>query len=63
VDELIRLVAQRAGISSAQATLAVAAMLSYLTMRLPSSVVGRIREQLGEAQYPHHPGGVQGDVK
>lgn len=63
MEELIRLVAQRAGISSAQATLAVAAMLSYLTMRLPSSVVGRIREQLGEAQYPHNPGGAQGDVK
>lgn len=63
MDELIRLVAQRAGISSAQATLAVAAMLSYLAARLPSPVVGRIRELLGEAQHPRRPDGGQGDVK
>lgn len=63
VDELIQLVAQRAGISPAQAALAVAEMLSYLTARLPSPVVGRIREQLGEAQHSRHPGGIQGDVK
>ena len=63
MDELIQLVAQRAGISSAQAALAVAAMLSYLTTQLPSPLVGRIREQLGEAQYPHNPGGGQGGVK
>ena len=56
MDELIALVEQRAGISPAQATLAVLAMLGYLTARLPSSVVGRIREQLGEAQFPHNPG-------
>ena len=52
VDELIRLVAQRAGIPSAQAAAAVSAMLSYLTARLPSPVVGRIREQLGEDRGP-----------
>ena len=50
VDELIQLIAQRAGIPSAQAALAVSAMLAYLTARLPSPVVGRIREQLGEVQ-------------
>ena len=47
VDELIQLVAQEAGISPAQAAHAVTAMLGYLTARLPSPVVGRIREQLG----------------
>jgi hypothetical protein len=46
VNELIQLVAQRAGISSEQAALAVNCMLAYLTARLPSPVVGRIREQL-----------------
>jgi len=55
VDELIQLVAHRAGISSAQAALAVAAMLGYLTARLPSPVVGRIREQLGGVQSPRQP--------
>jgi hypothetical protein len=48
VDELVQLVAQRVGIPSAQAALAVSAMLDYLTARLPSPLVGRIREQLGE---------------
>lgn len=63
VDELIQLVAQRAGISSAQAALAVAAMLGYLTARLPSPVVGRIREQLGEVQSPRERDGGEGGVK
>ena len=49
MDELIRLVAQRADISSAKAALAVTAMLGYLTARLPSPVIGRIREQLADA--------------
>lgn len=55
MDELIQLVTQRAGISSAQAALAISAMLGYLTARLPSPLVGRIREQLGEVQSPHQP--------
>lgn len=55
VNELIQLVEQRAGISSAQAALAVSAILGYLTARLPSPVVGRIREQLGEGQRPRQP--------
>lgn len=63
MDVLIHLVAQRAGISSAQATLAVSALLGYLTTRLPSSVVGRIREQLGEARDSHSPDGDQGGFK
>ena len=62
MDELIQRVAQRAGISPAQASLAIAEMLSYLTARLPSPVVGRIRELLGEAQHPRSPDGGQGDV-
>lgn len=63
VNELIRLVAQRAGISSAQASLAVSAMLSYLTARLPSPVVGRIREQLGEVHSHREPDGGEGGGK
>ena len=55
MDELIQLVMQRAGISSAQAALAVAAMLRYLMARLPSPVVGRIREQLSGVQIPRQP--------
>lgn len=63
MDELIELVAQRAGISSAQAALSVSAMLGYLTARLPSPVVGRIREQLGEAQSLRQPDVGVGGVK
>ena len=63
VVELIQLVAQRAGISSAQAALAVSAMLGYLTARLPSPLVGRIREQLGEVQSPRQPDVGDGGVK
>jgi hypothetical protein len=55
VDELLQLVVQRAGISSAQAALAVSAMLDYLKARLPSPLVGRICEQLGELPGPHRP--------
>ncbi|MHB8668733.1 MAG: DUF2267 domain-containing protein [Burkholderiales bacterium] len=63
VDELIQLVAQRAGISSAQAALAVATMLGFLTARLPSPVVGRIREQLGEVPFPYEPDRGEGGAK
>ncbi len=56
MDELIRLVAQRAGISEVQAALAVSTMLGYLATRLPSPVVGRIREQLGEVRASCPPG-------
>jgi hypothetical protein len=55
VDELVQLVAQRVGIPSAQAALAVSAMLDFLTARLPSPLVGRIREQLGEVPGPCPP--------
>ena len=50
MDELIQRVAQQAEVSSAQAALAVNCMLEYLTARLPSPVVGRIREQLRASQ-------------
>jgi len=63
VNELIQLVAQGADISPAQATLAVSAMLSYLTARLPSPVVGRIRELLGEALDSTHSDDGQGGGK
>jgi hypothetical protein len=63
VDELIQLVAQRAGISSTQAALAVSAISSYLTARLPSPMVGRILEHLGQAQSPSQPDVGEGDVK
>ena len=63
VDELVQLVAQRAGIRSAQAVLAVSAMLDYLTARLPSPLVGRIREQLGVAKGVRRADGGDGDLK
>jgi hypothetical protein len=52
MDDLVALVSQRAAISPAQAAAAIAAMLGFLTARLPSPVVGRIREQLDAATAP-----------
>jgi hypothetical protein len=63
MDELIHLVAKRAGIPSAAAEIAVAAMLDYLTARLPSPMVGRIREQLGQVHSPRQPVVGEGGVK
>ena len=63
VNELIQLVAQQAGISPAQAKLAISAILNYFTARLPSPVVGRIREQLYDAQPSRNPDCGQGGVK
>ena len=63
MDELVQRVAQRAGIRSAQAVLAVSAMLDYLTARLPSPLVGRIREQLGVAKGVRRADDGDGDLK
>ena len=63
MEELIELVAQRAGITPAQAAQAVAAMLAWLTGKLPSPVVGRIREQLGGANGLGHKGSGDGSAK
>jgi hypothetical protein len=63
VDELIQRVTQQAGISPAEAKLAISAILDYLTARLPSTVVGRIHEQLSDAQSSHDPDCGQGGIK
>ena len=63
VDELIQRVTQQAGISPAQAKLAISAILDYLTARLPSTVVGRIHEQLSDAQPSRDPDCGQGGIK
>ena len=63
MNELIQLVAQRAGISAAQAALAVSAMMGYLTARLPSPMVGRNREHLTEVQSPRQRDGGDGGAR
>lgn len=52
VDQLIALVARRAGLTPAQARAAVLAVLDFLTAGLPSPVVGRIHELLRSAPPP-----------
>jgi hypothetical protein len=52
MDELVRSVALRAGISPTQAAQAVSAMLAYLAARLPSPVVGHIHELLLQSGTP-----------
>lgn len=46
VEQLIALVARRAGLTPTQARAAVLAVLDFLTAGLPSPVVGRIHELL-----------------
>jgi hypothetical protein len=46
MDELIDAVQRQAGISEEQAARAVAAMVSFLSARLPSPLVGRIQALL-----------------
>jgi hypothetical protein len=43
MDDLIEAVQRQADISNEQATLAIAAVLGFLTARLPSPLVGRIQ--------------------
>lgn len=46
MDELIAAVARAAGLSPELSTLAVAAVLRFLTARLPSSLVGELHAHL-----------------
>lgn len=47
LDELILAVSRDANLPTAQATLAVAAVLRFFTARLPSSLVGELHARLG----------------
>lgn len=57
LDELNLAVARAAGLSPEQAARAVAAMLRFLTARLPSALVGEVHARLGtcSAEAPAHP--------
>ncbi|HTT13950.1 MAG TPA: hypothetical protein VMG60_24045 [Burkholderiaceae bacterium] len=46
-DEMIQSVARAAQLTPEQARLAVAAMLRFLTARLPSALVGELHARLG----------------
>jgi hypothetical protein len=46
-DEMIQSVARAAQLTPEQASLAVAAMLRFLTARLPSALVGELHARLG----------------
>lgn len=50
MNELIQLVAERAGISPEQARIAVSTILRALASRLPSPIIGQIRSMLDEAE-------------
>jgi hypothetical protein len=50
MDELIQLVADRAGIAPEQARVAVATVLRALACRLPSPIIGQIRSMLDETE-------------
>ena len=48
MEELVRLVGIKAGISNTQAAVAVAVTIEFLAGRLPSPMVGRIRTLVSE---------------
>lgn len=58
MDELIDHVARRAGLTREQARRAVEATIGFLTAKLPSPVVGRLRELLsgGDDDAPRQNG-------
>ena len=54
MDQLIDAVQRQAGISNEQARRAVAAMLSFLSARLPSPLVGRIQSLFDQDEPSAH---------
>ena len=58
MDELIKLVSQRAGLSEKQAKAAVDAVIGYLKDKLPAPIAGQIDGLLGGGGMPKDLGGV-----
>jgi hypothetical protein len=52
MDELVQAVARSAGLSSAQASLAVQGMLRFMAARLPSPVFGELQSRLQAPAAP-----------
>jgi uncharacterized protein (DUF2267 family) len=52
MDELIKLVTQKVGISEAQAKQAVETVLGFLKDKLPAPVAGQIEGVLGGGEMP-----------
>ena len=52
MDELIAALTRDAGLAPEQAALAAAAMLRFLTARLPSNLVGQLHERLDPPAQP-----------
>jgi nucleoid DNA-binding protein len=52
MDELIKLVTQKAGISEDQAKKAVSAVLDFLKQRLPAPIAGQIEGLLSGGSLP-----------
>jgi len=47
LDELVQAVARSGGLTPEQAAAAVAAMLRFMTARMPSALVGELHARLG----------------
>ena len=56
MKNLIEEIRSRSGISQIQAELALGAMLSFLAARLPSPIMGRIKEAIAHNQYREEQG-------
>ena len=62
MEELIRQVAERTGISEAQAQTAVTTVLGFLKTRLPEPLAGHLDSFLGGGAAPGGLGGAAGDL-
>ncbi len=62
MEELIRQVAERTGISEAQAQTAVITVIGFIKGRLPEPIAGHLDSFLGGSTAPGGLGGAAGDV-
>jgi len=61
MDELVKLVSQKSGISEDQARTAAHAVISFLKQRLPGPLAGQLDQFLGGAA-PAGPAGAEGGL-
>lgn len=58
MEELIKLVSQKAGIPDDKAKLAIQTVLDFLTDKLPAPIAGQIKSFLGGSRNPEPVGDV-----
>ena len=62
MDELIKMVSQKAGLSEEMAKTAVETVIGYLKKKLPAPIAGQIDGVLGGSEMPADLGGLAKDL-